>query len=137
METKEKPESNKPSTVASFFRYNVSALLATAGDFLTLILLTELAGLWYVLSTSIGAFVGALIAFSLGRNWAFVSKEEKKRIQIIRYTIVAAGSLILNTAGVYFFTDTLGFDYIISKVITAVIVAIAFNYPLSKFYIFR
>lgn len=128
---------DRPSTLVSFFRYNASAIIATTGDFLTLVFLTEVLYLWYLFSTVIGALVGACIAFALGRNWAFVSKEERKRVQAVRYTIVALGSLALNTLGVYFFTEVTGFPYTISKVITAVIVGVGYNYTLSKYYIFK
>ena len=127
----------KPSGKASFFRYNISAILATAGDFLALIILTELLNVWYLLSTSIGALVGALTAFFLGRNWAFSAKQGKKSKQMFRYAIVATGSLLLNTFGVYMLTDLANIQYMISKSITALIVAFCFNYPLSKYYIFK
>ena len=133
----DQPRKEKPSGITSFWRYNASALLATGADFLTLVLLTELAHVWYVISTAAGALVGGIVAFSLGRNWAFESKEEKKRVQIFRYVLVAAGSLGLNTLGVYVFTDLINLQYLISKVITATTVAIAFNYPLSKYFIFK
>ncbi|MEQ6121084.1 GtrA family protein [Reichenbachiella sp. MALMAid0571] len=128
---------DKPSGKTSFFRYNIAALLATAGDFLTLIFLTELVGLWYLASTSLGAIVGAIIAFTLGRNWAFVSKEETKTRQAIKYGIVALGSMGLNTLGVFFFTEVIEIQYVISKSITAGIVALGYNYPLSKYYTFK
>lgn len=128
---------SKPSGKTSFLRYNIAALLATAGDFLTLVILTELVGLWYLLSTGLGALVGAIIAFTLGRNWAFVSKKETKSKQALKYGLVALGSLALNTLGVFFFTDILEIQYIISKSITAGIVALGYNYPLSKYYTFK
>jgi len=128
---------SKPSGKTSFLRYNIAALLATAGDFLTLVSLTELAGIWYLLSTGLGALVGAIIAFTLGRNWAFVSKKASKSKQALKYGLVALGSLALNTLGVFFFTDVLEIQYIISKSITAGIVALGYNYPLSKYYTFK
>ncbi len=128
---------SKPSGKTAFFRYNIAALLATAGDFVTLIFLTELVGLWYLLSTILGALVGAIIAFTLGRNWAFVSKEEAQSKQALKYGVVALGSLGLNTLGVFFFTDVLEVQYIISKSITAGIVALGYNFPLSKYYTFK
>lgn len=132
-----KKEITRPSGKTSFIRYNVVAIMATLADFLVLILLTEFGRMWYLLSTGIGALVGATIAFTLGRNWAFVSKDEKSSRQAIRYGMVAIGSLVLNTFGVYLFTDTLGLQYVISKSFTAVIVALGYNYPLSRYYTFK
>lgn len=127
----------RPSALISFLRYNASAIIATGCDFGTLLLLTEVFKLWYVFSTACGALVGAIVAFWLGRNWAFVSKDAKKRVQALKYVLVAVGSLGLNTYGVYFFTDFLSIQYVISKIITAIIVGIGYNYTLSRYYIFK
>ena len=127
----------KPSGFISFFRYNIAAVIATTADFSTLLFLKEALGVNYVLATCLAATIGAIIAFTLGRYWAFVSTETKKSTQIIKYVIVAAGSIILNTLGVYLITNYLGQDYKVSKVIIAVLVAVAYNYPLSKNYTFK
>ncbi len=127
----------KPAPFISFLRYNIVAVLATGVDFITLIALTELAGLWYLLSTFTGAVLGAFTAFLLGRYWIFVSKESKIAHQAFRYFLVAAGSVLLNSSGVYFFTEVVNFQYVISKVITAVLVAVCYNYLLSRYFVFK
>ncbi|MDA0194389.1 MAG: GtrA family protein [Bacteroidetes bacterium] len=118
-------------------RYNLVATLATGVDFIALIALTELAGLWYMFSTISGAVFGALTAFLLGRYWVFVSKESKIGHQGFRYFLVASGSVVLNSSGVYLFTEIANLQYIISKVITAVLVAVCYNYLLSRYFVFR
>ena len=128
---------DKPSSITSFFRYNIAAIVATSADFFTLILLTEIFNLWYVLSVIVGAIIGATIAFTLGRYWAFVSTVERKRTQALKYVIVAVGSVLLNSVGVYLLTDHIEIQYIISKIIVATLVALAYNYPLSKYYTFK
>ncbi len=132
-----KKQSLKPTGRTSFIRYNIAAVAATGADFTTLIFFKETLGVWYVTSTALGALVGAIVAFTLGRNWAFVSKEAKKTTQAAKYILVAAGSLSLNTLGVYLLTDLMEYPYLISKVITALIVALFYNYTLSKYYIFK
>ncbi|MDA1119312.1 MAG: GtrA family protein [Bacteroidetes bacterium] len=127
----------KPTPFVSFLRYNLVATLATGVDFIALIALTELAGLWYMFSTISGAVFGALTAFLLGRYWVFVSKESKIGHQGFRYFLVASGSVVLNSSGVYLFTEIANLQYIISKVITAVLVAVCYNYLLSRYFVFR
>ena len=100
-------------------------------------MLTELMNIWYVISAAVGAAVGAVIAFFLGRNWAFVAKDEQKRTQALKYFIVALGSLGLNTFGVYAFTEWAEFQYVVSKTITAIIVAVSYNYTLNKYFVFK
>lgn len=127
----------KPSGFISFLRYNIAAVIATAADFSTLLFFTEVLEVNYVLSTGLAATIGAVIAFTLGRYWAFVSTETKKSTQIAKYFIVATGSIVLNTLGVYLITNYLSQDYKVSKVIVAVLLAVAYNYPLSKNYTFK
>ncbi|MFT7032053.1 MAG: putative flippase GtrA [Cyclobacteriaceae bacterium] len=127
----------KPSGFVSFLRYNVAAVIATTADFSILLFLKEILEVNYVLATCLAATIGAVIAFILGRYWAFLSTDTKKFTQIIKYLIVAIGSVALNTVGVYLITNYLSQDYKVSKIIIAFLVAVSYNYPLSKYYTFK
>ncbi|MEL6867414.1 MAG: GtrA family protein [Bacteroidota bacterium] len=125
-----------PRTLVSFLRAQLAALLATAADFMVLIFLTEVMNIWYVSSNFIGAFVGTIISFTLGRYWVFVSKDKQIGHQAARYMLVAFGSMVLNTLGVYLITEYATISYVISKVLVAVIVGIAYNFILHKHFVF-
>lgn len=127
----------KKSLIISFLRYQVAAIIATMVDFFVLIILTELFDVWYVTSTAVGAFCGALTNFIICRYWAFVNSSNNLANQAVKYTIVSAGSLILNTLFVYLLTDFAGVNYSISKIITAIIIAIFYNFTLQKYYVFK
>lgn len=130
-------ERKKPSPLISFFRYNLVAVLATSIDFLTLIFLTELIGIWYLWSTVIAAIAGAFTAFLLSRYWVFVSLESKIHHQVIRYFLVAIGSVALNSFGVYTLTEFAEVQYMISKGITALVVGVGYNYLLGRYFVFK
>ncbi|MEM9921019.1 MAG: GtrA family protein [Bacteroidota bacterium] len=130
-------ERMRPKTFISLFRSQIAAFLATACDFAIVILLTELLGLWYVASNAIGAFCGAVVSFVLGRFWVFVSLKNKIGDQVVRYLLVSAGSLILNTGGVYLVTEYFGINYVLSKVIVSLFVGLAWNFTLHKYFVFR
>ncbi len=127
----------KPSALVSFFRYNLVALIATGLDFLILVLLTELLEVWYLISTIFAATCGALTAFLLGRYWVFVSIERKVHTQAFRFFIVAIGSIALNSFGVYAFTEFVALQYLISKIITSIIVGVGYNYLLGRYFVFN
>lgn len=121
----------------SFTKSQIAAFIATAVDFLCLILLVEILAVWYVASTAIAALIGAIVNFLLGRHWSFPASNEILHKQAIRYFWVALGSLLLNIAGVFALTELLDFQYLISKSLTAILVGFAFNYPLHRYYVFK
>jgi putative flippase GtrA len=121
----------------TFMRYNVVALVATSVDFILLILLTELFGLWYLQSAVIGAVSGGVVAFIFERTWVFRSTHGKINLQLFKYVIIWMSSIALNTSLLYISVDLMGIQYIVSKVIVAVIVGIGFNFLMHKYFIFK
>ena len=130
-----KPHSSPPLLV-SLGRSQVAALSATVIDFATMICLIEFAGVWYVAATATGAFVGAVVNFFLGRHWSFTAGHQPIHGQFVRYAVVSVMSLALNTLGVYLLTDYVNFHYAVSRAITAVSVALLFNFPLHRRFVF-
>jgi putative flippase GtrA len=121
----------------SLGRAQIASLAATAVDFGTLFLLTEHFGVWYVYSTGAGAALGAVTNFLLNRYWSFEAGHIEWGPQALRYGLVSAGSLGLNMLGVYAFTAGTGLKYGVSKIITAVLVGLLFNFPLHRRYVFK
>jgi|SRR6185369_15919629 putative flippase GtrA len=130
-----KPRAQPPFLV-SLGRSQIASLTATLVDFGTMVFLTEFAGLWYVAATATGAFVGAVVNFFLGRHWTFAADHQPIHGQFLRYSAVSAVSLALNTLGVYLFTEYLSLHYTLSRAIVAIAVALLFNYPLHRRFVF-
>ena len=120
-----------------FLKSQIAAFGSTSIDYLTVILLTEYLGIWYIYSNIIGAALGAISNFFLGRKWTFKADQGSISKQGFRYALVSIGSLILNTAGLFILTEWLQFHYILSKIIVGLIVAVGFNYLLQKHFVFR
>lgn len=123
--------------LAKFFKAQVASLTATLVDFSTTYVLTSLLGLSYILSSAIGVVGGGVVNFLLGRYWVFSAENEKKADQIPRYMLVWLSSMLLNMGGIIFFTEIVGLYYLISKITTAVIVGVFFNYYLQKTFVFK
>lgn len=128
---------NKKSGTEEFLTAQFAAFIGTAIDFGVVIFLTEIIGTWYVISNAIGATFGAITNFFLGRNWVFNSTNNKIANQAFRYCLVATGSMILNTLGVYLLTEFTALNYIYSKIIVAILIAFTFNFLLQKYFVFK
>ncbi|MEN9722392.1 MAG: hypothetical protein RJB38_378, partial [Pseudomonadota bacterium] len=120
----------------SFRRSQFSALVATALDFGTLWSLVEVAKLWYLAAVVFGALVGAVTNFLLNRHWSFEVEDAHWNSQARKYALVSLGSLALNAAGVFLLTDVVGLKYLGSKVVTSLVVALFFNFPLHRKFVF-
>lgn len=126
-----------PSPFTSFYRYNLVALVATSVDFVVLIFLTEVMQFWYVLSAFLGAFSGGITGFILGRNWAFMRNDGKLSSQALKYVLVWGMSILLNTLGLYLVVEYIGLQYILSKIIVAIVIGIGFNFFMHRNFTFK
>jgi putative flippase GtrA len=118
-------------------RHQVGSLVATGVDFGVMIALVELARLSPVTATALGAGSGAIINFLLGHTWIFRDAGGRIYFQAIRYAVVAAGSLGLNSAGEYILHGVFEVPYVAARVAVAATVGIAWNFPLHRFFVFR
>jgi putative flippase GtrA len=117
-------------------RHHTASALGTAVDFATMIVCVEALHLSPVVATVIAATVGAVANFSLGRFWTYQGRGAALQPQFFRYALVAAASLGLNAAGEHLFADVLHVQYLLARVITAVVVSNAWNYPMQRFFVF-
>ncbi len=121
----------------SWFRSHVASVTATSVDFMFTIFLTEIAGLWYVMSNALGASAGGVVSFNLCRLWVFNRRSQRWHHQAARYVLSIGLSLTLNTLGVWFLTETFHISYVISKVISAVAVGVSVNFLMFRYFVFK
>ena len=120
----------------SLIKSQLGSFLATAFDFSSLFLLTELCGIYYVISAGIASGIGAIVGFLVQRNWAFKRTDKKWQGQAIKYGLVSLLILLLNMAGIYLFTELLHFQYMISKLVIAIVIGIFVSFPLFRYYVY-
>jgi putative flippase GtrA len=119
-----------------FIRSGLTSLLTTAFDFATLTGVVELLHVNYVLATWLGTVVGSLSNFTINKHWAFKGSSVPLPHQLGRFVLVQAGSSAWNTLGVWLMTRYGGLDYKLSKLFVAALVALAWNYPMNRFFVF-
>lgn len=120
-----------------FAKAQLASFLASLVDYGITIFCVEMIGFWYLAGSSTGTIIGGMTNFSLGRNWVFKGGERERKIQLFRYFMVWSGYLLLATCGVYLLTHFGSFNYLVSKISVTLFLAVAYNYPLQKRYVFR
>jgi putative flippase GtrA len=124
------------ATFWEWVRHHATSLVTTGVDYMCMIACVELLGLAPVPATVVGALTGAVTSFTLGRLFTYRAREVSVAGQSWRYALVSGASLVLNAAGEHLFSDILGLQYLLARVITSTIVSNAWNYPLQRFFVF-
>lgn len=134
-----------------FLRAQLSAQLATILDFAVTILLFYLCSFDYVAATFVGALAGAVLNCVVNYEWTFRANGLDKCRTALKYGVVWGGSIVLNTWGTYFFTECIQHSYrlqslsrllgehsfLVSKLLTAVLVGCCWNYFLQRSFVYR
>ncbi len=123
-------------TLSQLLKSVAASLLAFAADFGLLVLLTEAAGLHYLISACVSFLVGTTVSYVLSVRWIFpVRRFSTKSIEYVLYIAVGAVGLGLNEALLWVFTEPLGIFYMASKVIAAALIFF-WNFGARKLMIF-
>ena len=120
-----------------FLKANISSILASLGDYCITVIAVVFFSMPVMMATITGTIGGAALNFFMGRNWVFVKRQESSYTQAGRYLQVWCGNLVLNTAGVYVLAQLAGIHYLLAKVAVSMLVAVCYNYPLQKNYVFK
>lgn len=120
-----------------FFRYTLVGRLAFVVDLVLLFVLTEYAHWHYLVSATLSFLAGLLVNYILSTQWIFrSSKIKNKKIEFILFGLIGVIGLGLNNVLLYFFTDLIGLYYMLSKLITAVLVY-AWNFLGRRYFLFN
>lgn len=120
-----------------FVKSNSASIISSFCDYLISILLKELLGVPAVIASLIGTIAGGISNFFINRHWVFKVKSSSIYFQTKRYFLIWLGNLLLNVTGVYLLIEYGGLYYIIAKLITSAAVAVFYNYPLQKNFVFK
>lgn len=120
-----------------FARAQLSAFIGGIVDFITMLLLTELFGWFYVYSILLGGLVGAVANFSINKFWAFGAQDGKTTTQLIKFSVVVLGSILLKSSGTYVLAEGLMMKYWIARIVVDAFVCFGFNYILHRIWVFK
>lgn len=119
-----------------FWKYTLVGGMAFLADTGSLYILTEFCHLYYLLSASIAFSLGLIINYTLCICWIFKQHTYRSSaVEFFLFAIIGMVGLGCNEVFVWFFTEQVACYYIISKMISAVLV-FSGNYYLRKTILF-
>lgn len=130
----------KAPTESSFiqlFRYGFVGGLAFLVDYGTLVLLTEFAGMHYLLAATISFILGLITNYLLSITWVFNQHKLNNRwVEFLLFAFIGVVGLGLNDAIMFLCTERCGIHYTLSKIIATAIVFF-WNFLARKLILFK
>ena len=112
-----------PETFVQMLKYGVVGALAYVVDFGLLILLTEVFGMHYLVSTIFAFIAGILVSYFCSIGWVFGNPDTGSRTRdVVVFFIIGAVGLGLTDLIIWILTEHCGLHYALSKVFATVVV---------------
>lgn len=118
------------------FFYLVFGVLTTLVNIVSFAILTRLLSAGTVLSNVIAWFLSVLFAYVTNRRWVFQSKDGNVIREAAAFFSGRIGTGVLDTVVMFITVDLLGWNDMVMKIISNIIVVIL-NYIISKFFVFK
>ena len=123
--------------LVQFVRYFFVGGFAFVVDFGLLYILTEYAGLHYLLSATLSFIAGLLVNYIISCLWVFNgSKLMNRLVEFVFFAAIGVVGLALNDTLIWLFTDCIGTHYMFSKIVAAAMVYL-WNFFARKYLVFR
>ena len=106
----------KNKTVTQAAKYLVVGGTCTIVDMGLLYVLTEYAGIYYVLAATLSFTTGVTLNYFMCTGWIFEeSKIKNKGVEILLYFVISIIVLLINVAGIWLLTNFLALHFMLSK----------------------
>ncbi len=119
------------------FRYIFVGGAAFVIDILSLFILTNYFGIYYLISAAIAFTLGLIANYILSVSWVFNKRTLKNRhFEFGMFAVIGIVGLGFNEIFIWFFTQDLQTNYLISKIYAAVII-LFWNFFARKYILFK
>lgn len=124
-------------TFLQFFRYIFVGGASFVADYVLLHIITEI-GVYYLISGAISFIAGLCVNYALSKLLVFSKKTsgKEKAIEFIVFAVIAVFGLVITEALMWTFTEKLGWYYMISKAVAAIIV-LFWNFFMKKILLYK
>ena len=124
-----------PRIVSQVIRFAGVGASAFVIDWGVMVLLTELFGVPYLVSTTIGFAVATIFNYFMSMRYVFAHKEElSRRREFIVFVVLSVVGLGINDLLMWLGVSLAGIDYRITKVVVTIIVSV-FNFVTRKVFL--
>ena len=130
---------NKPNNniVHQFVRYFFSGGIAFCVDFFLMMLLHDRFNLPAEVAGTVSFAVGLVITYLLSIFWIFNQRRFKSRVaEFLGFALIGVIGLVLTYIIIDFFTNSLQINYLLSKIISTIIVTLL-NFLAKKYILFH
>lgn len=122
---------------SQIIRFGIVGVIATAIDYGLMVVLTELAGLPYLLSCTISFTTSVIVNYILSVRFVFAATTKTtKATEITIFILLSAVGLGINQAIMWFAVEQLGISYLIAK-IGATVIVMVYNFISRKLFLER
>jgi putative flippase GtrA len=105
------------------FRYVFVGGTAFLVDFFFLYFFSDVCGIYYLISAVLSFIISVLVNYVMSTRWVFNQDNiENKVLEFNLFILISTIGLVFTEILLYFFTDIIGLYYLISKIISAIIV---------------
>lgn len=105
------------------FRYVFVGGTAFVVDFFFLYFFSDICGIYYLISAVLSFIISVLVNYIMSTKWVFNQDNiENKVLEFNLFILISTIGLVFTEILLYFFTDIVGLYYLISKIISAIIV---------------
>ena len=105
------------------FRYVFVGGTAFVVDFGFLYFFSDICGIYYLISAVLSFIISVLVNYIMSTKWVFNQDNiDNRLVEFNLFILISTIGLVFTEILLYFFTDIIGLYYLISKIISAIIV---------------
>ena len=118
-------------------RFGIVGVIAFVIDYSVLLLLTEVAGIHYLISSAVAFLVSVIFNYILSITFVFeTDKSKSKGAQFSLFAVMSAGGLGINQLMMWLLSDIMFIPYQLSKFLATAVVMV-YNFVTRKLFLER